>query len=385
MPHPLDKATADGHNVDRGLKAIGFTDQRETPSFEANPLDFLSTKLSYGWMLAPVPAAGTSFLMNFFLDDTHRRLEKELSGGRSHFVESCALPISTYFSAMKLLWLMENVHAVKDAIKKGYAIFGTIDTWLIWNMTGGVNGGLHIVNNSEVIGKICKDWPIPGIKIAGCLGDQHTAMLGQACKKGEAKSTYDTGPFILLNTGELGPQAQTNYDLEGSIAIAGAAVQWLRDSLGIIKSASEIEDLAAMVETTGGVYFVPAFNGLFAWREDARGVCIGITRFTYKSHIARAVLESMCFQVKDVLDSLNNEKAEFLLRVDGGATANNLLMQIQADLMGTPVVRPVVIETTALGAAYALYFFLKMLEKTDVPTKEDNIVYKEILKNLCEA
>ncbi|KAH0853743.1 LOW QUALITY PROTEIN: hypothetical protein HID58_092907 [Brassica napus] len=356
MPHPLDKATADGHNVDGGLKAIGLTDQRETPSFGANPLDFLSTKLS--------------------------RLEKELSGGRSHFVESCGLPISTYFSAMKLLWLMENVDAVKDAIKKGYAIFGTIDTWLIWNMTGGVNGGLHVTDvtnasrtmlmnlktlscdedtlktlgipaeilprfNTEVIGEICKGWPIPGIKIAGCLGDLHIAMLGQACKKGEAKSTYDTGPFILLNTGEvpiksghgllttlsykLGPQAQTNYALEGSIVIAGAAVQWLRDSLGIIKSASEIEDLAAMVETTGGVYFVPAFNGLFApwWREDARVVCIGITRFTNKSHIARAVLESMCFQVKDVLDSLNNEKGEFLLRVDGGATANNLLMHIQ--------------------------------------------------------
>lgn len=309
-------------------------------------------------------------------------------------MESCGLPISTYFSAMKLLWLMENVDDVKDAIKKGDAIFGTIDTWLIWNMTGGVNGGLHvtdvtnasrtmlmnlktlnwdqdtlktlgipaeilpkIVSNSEVIGEICKGWPIPGIKIAGCLGDQHAAMLGQACKKGEAKSTYGTGAFILLNTGDvpiksghgllttlaykLGPQAQTNYALEGSIAIAGAAVQWLRDSLGIIKSAAEIEDLAAMVESTGGVYFVPAFNGLFApwWREDARGVCIGITRFTNKSHIARAVLESMCFQVKDVLDSmnkdagekgsLNNEKGEFLLRVDGGATANNLLMQIQ--------------------------------------------------------
>jgi len=324
----------------------------------------------------------------------YRRLEKELSGGRSHFVESCGLPISTYFSAMKLLWLMENVDDVKDAIKKGDAIFGTIDTWLIWNMTGGINGGLHvtdvtnasrtmlmnlktlswdqdtlktlgipaeilpkIVSNSEVIGEICKGWPIPGIKIAGCLGDQHAAMLGQACRKGEAKSTYGTGAFILLNTGEvpiksghgllttlaykLGPQAQTNYALEGSIAIAGAAVQWLRDSLGIIKSASEIEDLAAMVDSTGGVYFVPAFNGLFApwWREDARGVCIGITRFTNKSHIARAVLESMCFQVKDVLDSmnkdagekgsLNNGKGEFLLRVDGGATANNLLMQIQ--------------------------------------------------------
>ncbi|CAN6840407.1 unnamed protein product [Brassica oleracea] len=224
MPHPLDKATADGHNVDGGLKAIGLTDQRETPSFGANPLDFLSTKLSSVWMLAPVPSA------------------------------------------------------------------------------------------------------------------------------------------------------------------AGAAVQWLRDSLGIIKSASEIEDLAAMVETTGGVYFVPVFNGLFApwWREDARVVCIGITRFTNKSHIARAVLESMCFQVKDVLDSLNNEKGEFLLRVDGGATANNLLMHIQ--VMTYPLLlTPVDIETTALGAAYALHFFLKMLEEADVPTKEDNIVYKEILKNLCEA
>ncbi|WZZ81898.1 hypothetical protein YC2023_102470 [Brassica napus] len=357
MPHPLDKATADGHNVDGGLKAIGLTDQRETPSFGANPLDFLSTKLSSVWMLAPVPSAD----------------------------------------------------AVKDGIKKGYAIFGTIDTWLIWNMTGGVNGGLHVTDVTNASRtmlmnlKTLSCWPIPGIKIAGCLGDQHTAMLGQACKKGEAKSTYDTGPFILLNTGEvpiksghgllttlsykLGPQAQTNYALEGSIVIAGAVVQWLRDSLGIIKSASEIEDLAAMVETTGGVYFVPAFNGLFApwWREDARGVSIGITRFTNKSHIARVVLESLCFQVKDVLESLNNEKGEFLLRVNGGATANNLLMHIQADLMGTPVVRPLDIETTALRAAYALYFFLKMLEETDVPTKEDNIVYKEILKNLCEA
>ncbi|THG15483.1 hypothetical protein TEA_020716 [Camellia sinensis var. sinensis] len=206
-------------------------------------------------------------------------------------------------------------------------------------------------------------------------------MLGQACRKGEAKSTYGTGAFILLNTGEeliqsthgllstlafkLGPDAPTNYAIEGSIAIAGAAVQWLRDGLGLIGTASEIEDLAMQVESTGGVYFVPAFNGLFApwWRDDARGVCIGITRFTNKFHIARAVLESMCFQVKDVLDSMHkdagekgevkNEKGEFLLRVDGGATVNNLLMQIQADLLGSPVVRPADIETTALGAAYA--------------------------------
>lgn len=295
---------------------------------------------------------------------------------------------------MKLLWLLENVEAVKEAVKSGDALFGTVDSWLIWNMTGGVGKGLHvtdvsnasrtmlmnlktldwdkptlellgipaeilpkIVSNSEIIGNIAKGWPITDIPIAGCLGDQHAAMVGQACRKGEAKSTYGTGAFILLNTGEktiksthgllstlaykLGPKAPANYALEGSIAIAGAAVQWLRDSLNLISSASEIEQLALKVESTGGVYFVPAFNGLFApwWRDDARGVCIGITRFTNKSHIARAVLESMCFQVRDVLDSMHkdagdkgevkNDRGEFVLRVDGGATVNNLLMQIQ--------------------------------------------------------
>lgn len=400
----LDKATADGHNVDNGLKAIGLTNQRETT---------LVWSKSTG-----CPLYNAIVWMDVRTSSICRRLEKELSGGRTHFVESCGLPISTYFSAMKLLWLMENVEAVQLAVKTGDALFGTIDSWLIWNLTGGVNNGLHvtdvsnasrtmlmnlktldwdkptletlkipieilpkIVSNSEIIGNIAKGWPITGIPIAGCLGDQHAAMVGQACRKGEAKSTYGTGAFILLNTGEesieskhgllrtiafkLGPNAPANYALEGSIAIAGAAVQWLRDSLGIISSASDIEELASQVESTGGVYFVPAFNGLFApwWRDDARGVCIGITRFTNKAHIARAVLESMCFQVKDVLDSMHkdagdkgevkNEKGEFVLRVDGGATVNNLLMQIQADLLGSPVVRPADIETTALGAAYA--------------------------------
>ncbi|XP_022723721.1 glycerol kinase [Durio zibethinus] len=400
----VDKATADGYNVDRGLKAIGLTNQRETT---------LLWSKSTG-----CPLYNAIVWMDARTSSVCRKLEKELQGGRTHFVESCGLPISTYFSAVKLLWLMENVDAVKAAIKKGDALFGTIDTWLIWNLTGGINGGLHvtdvsnasrtmlmnlktldwdkttletlgipaeilpkIISNSEVIGKITEGWPIPGIPIAGCLGDQHAAMVGQACRKGEAKSTYGTGAFILLNTGneivksnhgllstvafKLGPKAPTNYALEGSIAIAGAAVQWLRDSLGIISSASEIERLALQVDSTGGVYFVPAFNGLFApwWRDDARGVCIGITRFTSKAHIARAVLESMCFQVKDVLDSMHkdagekgevrNETEEFLLRVDGGATVNNLLMQIQADLLGSSVVRPADIETTALGAAYA--------------------------------
>ncbi|KAL7179985.1 hypothetical protein ACSBR1_043236 [Camellia fascicularis] len=212
-----------------------------------------------------------------------------------------------------------------------------------------------IVSNSEIIGKISTGWPIPGIPIAGCLSDQHAAMLGQACRKGEAKSTYGTGAFILLNTGEeliqsthgllstlafkLGPDAPTNYAIEGSIAIAGAAVQWLRDGLGLIKTASEIEALAIQVDSTGGIYFVPAFNGLFApwWRDDARGVCIGITRFTNEFHIARAVLKSMCFQVKDVLDSMHKYAGE----------------KGEADLLGSPVVRPADIETTALRAAYA--------------------------------
>lgn len=400
----IDKATADGYNVDSGLKAIGLTNQRETTLIWSK-----STGLPLYHAIVWMDARTSSIC---------RKLEKELPGGRTHFVETCGLPISTYFSALKLLWLLENVDAVKKAVEAGDALFGTIDTWLIWNMTGGLNGGVHvtdvsnasrtmlmnlktldwdkptldtlgisaeilpkIVSNAEIIGTVAKGWPIPGLPISGCLGDQHAAMLGQACRKGEAKSTYGTGAFILLNTGEevieskhgllttlafkLGREAPTNYALEGSIAIAGAAVQWLRDSLGIISTASEIEELAAKVDSSGGVYFVPAFNGLFApwWRDDARGVCIGITRFTNKSHIARAVLESMCFQVKDVLDSMHkdagekgevkNEKGEFLLRVDGGATINNLLMQIQADLLGNPVVRPADIETTALGAAYA--------------------------------
>ncbi|CAI9267411.1 unnamed protein product [Lactuca saligna] len=400
----VDKATADGFNVDNGLKAIGITNQRETTVVWSK-----STGVALYNAIVWMDNRTTSIC---------RRLEKELSGGKSHFVESCGLPISTYFSALKLLWLLENVDAVKAAVEKGDALFGTIDSWLIWNLTGGIDNGIHvtdvsnasrtmlmnlktldwdestlktlkipkailpkIVSNAEVIGHIGKEWLIPGIPISGCLGDQHAAMLGQSCRKGEAKSTYGTGAFILLNTGEevipskhgllttlafkLGKDAPANYALEGSIAIAGAAVQWLRDSLGIIRSASEIEELASQVESTGGVYFVPAFNGLFApwWRDDARGVCIGITRFTNKSHIARAVLESMCFQVKDVLDSMHkdagekgetkNEKGQFLLRVDGGATVNNTLMQIQADLLGSPVVRPADIETTALGAAYA--------------------------------
>ncbi|WCJ40503.1 Glycerol kinase [Euphorbia peplus] len=435
MAKAVDKATADGHNVDGALKGIGITNQRETS---------LIWSKSTG-----SPLHNAIVWMDVRTSDICRKLEKELSGGKTHFLEACGLPISTYFSAVKVIWLMENVDAVKDAIKKGDALFGTIDTWLIWNLTGGVKGGLHvtdvsnasrtmlmniktlewdqntlkalnipaailpkIVSNSEIIGEISKGWPITGIPIAGCLGDQHAAMLGQACRKGEAKSTYGTGAFILLNTGEeiikskhgllttlaykLGPKAPTNYALEGSIAIAGAAVQWLRDSLGIISSASEIEELAKKVDSTGGVYFVPAFNGLFApwWRDDARGVCIGITRFTNKSHIARAVLESMCFQVKDVLDSMHkdagekgevkNAKGEFVLRVDGGATANNLLMQSQADLLGSPVVRPLDIETTALGAAYAAGLAVGVWTEAQIFNSEEKVKTDTVFKPLLD-
>ncbi|OIW11978.1 hypothetical protein TanjilG_02185 [Lupinus angustifolius] len=395
----VDKATADGFNVDKNLKAIGLTNQRETT---------LVWSKSTG-----APLYNAIVWMDARTTSICSRLEKQLSGGKGHFVESCGLPISSYFSAVKLLWLMENVEAVKEAIDKKDALFGTIDTWLIWQLTGGLKGGLHvtdvsnasrtmlmnlktldwdastleelgipadilpkIVSNAEVIGNVAAGWPFTGVPIAGCLGDQHAAMLGQACSRGEAKSTYGTGAFILMNTGDeivksthgllttvafkLGKEAKTTYALEGSVAIAGAAVQWLRDSVGMISSSKEIEELASQVESAKGVYFVPAFNGLFApyWREDARGVCIGITRFTTKAHIARAVLECIAFQVKDVLDSMhkdagNVESNEFLLRVDGGATINNLLMQIQADLTGNAVIRPSDIETTARGAAFA--------------------------------
>ncbi|KMZ76039.1 Glycerol kinase [Zostera marina] len=407
MNKAMEKASDDGYNVfNGGIKTIGITNQRETTVVWSK-----STGL---------PLYNAIVWMDVRTSSICRRLEKELSGGRTHFVETTGLPISTYFSALKILWLMENIDIVRTSIDSGDALFGTIDTWLIWNLTGGSKrGGIHvtdcsnasrtmlmnlntllwdkstlaqlgipstilpkIITNSELIGEITTGWPLSGISIAGCLGDQHSAMLGQLCRKGQAKCTYGTGAFILLNTGEevvqshhgllstisykLGPGAPTNYALEGSIAIAGAAVQWLRDGMGIIQSASEIEEMANSVENTGGVYFVPAFNGLFApwWRDDARGICIGLTRFTSKGHIARAVLESMCFQVKDVLKSMHQDakdhgdedkgnEEEFFLRVDGGATVNNLLMQIQADILGDPVFRPADTETTALGAAYA--------------------------------
>ena len=318
--------------------------------------------------------------------------------------------ISTYPSATKLKWILDNVEGAREKAEAGQLLFGTPDTWVLWNLTGGVNGGVHatdVTNASRTLlmdvrtltwrEDICADFGIPvsmlpqikssseiygcGRKngllvdtpICGILGDQQAATFGQACfEKGSAKNTYGTGCFMLMNTGEEpvfsegGPlttvlyqlgDAKPVYALEGSIAVAGSLVQWLRDNLGLITSSSEIGELAASVEDNGGVYFVPAFSGLFApyWKDDARGAIVGLTRYVTKGHIARAVEESTAFQSAEVLDAMNADAGVPLkdLKVDGGMTHDDLLMQFQADLSGVDVIRPVVAETTALGAAYA--------------------------------
>ncbi len=317
------------------------------------------------------------------------------------------LTVAPYFSGSKMNWLIKNVPAISDAVSKGNALFGTIDSWLLWNLTEGMHktdvtnasrtllmnletldwdedllelfsvprSALpEICSSSEVYGLTKLDGAIKsGIPISGILGDQQAAMVGQACfSKGESKTTYGTGNFALLNTGEEIVRSKAgllttvcykfgdekpHYALEGSVAVTGSAVQWLRDQLGIIKNASEIENLASEVADNGGVYFVPAFSGLFApyWRSDARGVIVGLTRAATKSHLARATLEAIAFQTREVLDAMVIDSGVPLIemKVDGGITANELCMQIQSDVMGIDVSRPKVIETTSLGAAYA--------------------------------
>jgi len=333
-------------------------------------------------------------------------------GGQNRFRQATGLPLSTYFSGPKIRWILDNVPGARDAAERGNAIFGTMDTWLMWNLTGGTRGGIHVTDPTnasrtmlmklhtlewddeilKVMGiprsmlpKICSSSEVygyvsgasvdllEGTPIAGDLGDQQAALFGQACfDPGDAKNTYGTGCFMLLNTGsrlipsqygllttagyKIGSQPAV-YALEGSIAIAGALVQWLRDNLGMIEKSTDIEPLARTVENNGGVYFVPAFSGLFApyWRSDARGVIAGLTRFINRGHIARAVLEATAFQTREVLEAMEKDSGIAMrgLKVDGGMVENNLLMQFQADLLGVPVVRPKVAETTSLGAAYA--------------------------------
>jgi glycerol kinase len=335
------------------------------------------------------------------------------------------LPPATYFSGGKIQWILENVDGVREAAERGDAIFGNTDAWLIWNMTGGVDGGNHITDvtnasrtmlmnletldwDDELLGffniprsmlpeiRPSSDpntygvvrWPgtLGGeVALTGDLGDQQAAMCGQVCfAPGEAKNTYGTGNFMLLNTGtelvrsengllttvcyKFGDAAPV-YALEGSIAVTGSAVQWLRDQLHIINDAAESESLAKRVPDNGGVYFVPAFSGLFApyWRSDARGAIVGLSRFNTDAHIARATLESICYQSRDVVDAMAQDSGVTLdvLKVDGGITANELCMQIQADIVGVPVSRPVVAETTALGAAYAAGLAVGFWKNTD--------------------
>ncbi|MEU8223143.1 glycerol kinase GlpK [Kribbella sp. NPDC048915] len=327
--------------------------------------------------------------------------------------QKAGLPPATYFSAGKVQWILENVDGVREAAEAGDAVFGNTDTWLLWNLTGGTEGGVHITDvtnasrtmlmnletldwDDELIsffniprqmlpeirpssdpnmyGETLANGPLGGVvALTGDLGDQQAATVGQVCfNPGEAKNTYGTGNFMLLNTGtelvrsnagllstmcyKFGDEAPV-YALEGSIAVTGSAVQWLRDQLGIISGASETETLARQVEDNGGVYFVPAFSGLFApyWRSDARGAIVGLSRFNTNAHLARATLEAICYQSKDVADAMEKDSGVKLdvLKVDGGVTANELCMQMQADILGVPVSKPVVAETTALGAAYA--------------------------------
>jgi glycerol kinase len=329
-------------------------------------------------------------------------------GGQDRFRNRVGLPLATYFSGPKIRWILENVPEAESGAKKGEALFGNIDTWLIWQLTGGVDGGVHVTDvsnasrtmlmNLETLTwdeNICDILGIPQgmlpqivpssqiyglarnvldkVPVSGDLGDQQAALFGQACfNKGEAKNTYGTGCFMLLNTGNQPIQSRNGllttvgykigdlaavYCLEGSIAIAGALVQWLRDNLKMIQKSSDIEALAQTVADNGGIYFVPAFSGLFAphWRSDARGVIVGLTRYITSGHIARAALEATAYQTREVLEAMETDSGVRLttLKVDGGMVINDLLMQFQADILNVPVVRPHVAETTALGAAYA--------------------------------
>ncbi|AKU18287.1 glycerol kinase GlpK [Luteipulveratus mongoliensis] len=333
-----------------------------------------------------------------------------LGGGADRYKEKVGLPLATYFSGPKVRWILDNVEGAREKAEAGDLLFGNMDTWVLWNMTGGTDGGIHVTDvtnasrtllmdlatlswdesiaadmkiplsmlpeiksSSEVYGEVRPRGVLSGVPIAGILGDQQAATFGQVCfEPGTAKNTYGTGNFLLLNTGEEKVLSKNGllttvcykigdnkpiYALEGSIAVTGSLVQWLRDNLGLIKDAPEIEDLAKGVEDNGDVYIVPAFSGLFAphWRSDARGAIVGLTRFVNKGHIARAALEAVAFQSKEVVDAMNADSGVDLteLKVDGGMVVNDTLMQFQADLLNVPVIRPQINETTALGAAYA--------------------------------
>ncbi|XP_015176354.1 PREDICTED: glycerol kinase-like isoform X1 [Polistes dominula] len=389
----LEQLTIDPSDI----VAIGITNQRETTVV----WDSVTGKPLYNaivWM---------DMRTTSIIDDM---LKGIWNRNKNYLKSLCGLPISPYFSALKLKWLLENVPEVQEALAKDQCMFGTIDSWLIWNLTGGVNGGVHttdvtnasrtmlmnirtlqwdpkllsffqippsilpqIRSSSEIYGYI-QDDILHGVPISGCLGDQQSALVGQLCfQQGQAKSTYGTGCFLLYNTGtaivdssqgllttvayQLGANATPVYALEGSIAIAGAAIKWLKNNLGILSNAKESEAMAESISSDNHVTFVPAFSGLYApyWRKDARSVICGLTERSTNAHIVKAALQSVCFQIRDVLEAMKKDTGIVLskLLVDGAMTNNDLLMQMQADICGTPVIRPLMAETTALGAAIA--------------------------------
>ena len=381
----------------KDLQAIGITNQRETTVV----WDKTTGKPFYNAIVWQCTRT----------DNICRRLSEEY--GQDGFREKTGLPVASYFSGPKIQWILENISEAKTAAQKGLALFGTIETWIIWWLTGGPKGGAHVTdvtNASRTLlmnlntlqwdkdilkildipeqilprivpsidhrtwGHTRKNGPFQAtIPICGALGDQQAALVGHACfEVGEAKNTYGTGCFLLLNTGNTAVTSRQGllttiayqvrgqnsvFCLEGSVAVTGALVQWFRDNLGIIESAPEIENLALTVENNGGAYIVPAFSGLFApyWRANARGAIMGLTRFVNKGHLARAVLEATAYQTRDIVEAMNRDSGVELskLKVDGGMVNNNLLMQIQADILNVPVIRPKMTETTALGAAYA--------------------------------
>ncbi|OIQ94759.1 glycerol kinase [mine drainage metagenome] len=387
------------------LAAIGITNQRET-TVVWNKKTGEAVYNAIVWQDTRVADSVAQF---------------EAKGGQDRYRAKTGLPLATYFSGLKIRWILDNVPGARAAAEAGDLLFGNIDTFVIWHLSGGPQGGQHVTDvtnasrtqlmnletlqwddgiladfgipkcmlpairsSSEVYAK-ASFGPVKDVPIAGDLGDQQAALFGQACfKPGEAKNTYGTGCFMLMNTGEkivpskcgllttvgykIGAKPAV-YALEGSIAITGALVQWLRDNLGIIEKSTDIEPLARTVNDNGGVYFVPAFSGLYApyWKDSARGVIAGLTRFVNKGHIARAVLEATAFQVREVLDAMEQDSGIALdnLRTDGGMVVNHLLMQFQSNILNRPVVRPVVLETTALGAAYAAGLAVGFFQDTD--------------------
>lgn len=387
-------ALAGGNLTRHDIAAVGITNQRET---------------TVVWD----KTTGKPVCNAIVWQDTRTQgIVRELAGdeGLDRYKERVGLPLAPYFSGTKIKWILDNVQGARERAEAGELLFGTMDSWVTWNLTGGPDGGVHLTDvtnasrtmfmdletlmwdesiladfgvpvsmmpaiksSSEVYGQVHSSQLLREVPVAGILGDQQAATFGQAAfGAGDAKNTYGTGCFLIFNTGnriirstngllttlgyKLG-DAKPVYALEGSIAVAGSLIQWLRDNIGMIANAAEIETLAAGVKDNGGVYIVPAFSGLFApyWRSDARGAIVGLTRFANKSHIARAALEATAFQTREVLDAVNADVDVALteLKVDGGMVANDALMQFQADLLGVPVIRPKVTETTALGAAYA--------------------------------